>query len=338
MAEVALLFPGQGAQQRGMATGLYGWAPVFTKVIDSVFGLMGTEGKRIRADWLGICSLIDIDDVRRAQPLLFAVDYALARMVLSWGVTPVALLGHSAGELVAATLAGVFTLEEAVRVLLGRVRAAANGPEGGMLAVAAGADDLLRYLTGDVAVAAVNGPRQTMLAGTTEHLRSVDERLRADDFTVRAVPARNPFHSPAMGPVGREAKRAVEKIPLRAPESLIYSGYTGFPLGAAEARDPEFWSRQLTDPVYFGPALDRLLARRELSLIEAGPGQTLTTFARRHRALRSGRSESIPLSPVHPDHEADRQALLAVADRFGASENLAATPIPVSEAAFVNGR
>jgi [acyl-carrier-protein] S-malonyltransferase len=106
---VVLLFPGQGSQYPGMATGLYRREPVFTEAMDEVFDLMGPHAAAIRGDWLGHSALVHIDDVRRAQPLLFAVGYALGRMVHGWGVRPVALLGHSAGELVAGPLARGFT-------------------------------------------------------------------------------------------------------------------------------------------------------------------------------------------------------------------------------------
>jgi len=108
---VALLFPGQGAQYARMAAGLYGHSDVFTGVMDDAFRLLGTQGESIRSDWLHSESPETVDDVTRAQPLLYAVDYALGRLVMSWGIEPAAMLGHSVGEMAAATLAGVFDFE-----------------------------------------------------------------------------------------------------------------------------------------------------------------------------------------------------------------------------------
>ncbi|PRX51428.1 acyl transferase family protein [Prauserella shujinwangii] len=323
----ALMFPGQGAQHQGMATGLYRSERVFADAMDSVFALLGAEGERVRADWLSDEPAIGIDDVRRAQPLLFAVGYALGRLLYSRGVRPTAMLGHSAGELVAATLAGVFELRDAVALVGGRVRHAATMPSGGMLAVAAAPDDLRPYLDDElVAIAAVNAPRQTMLAGPTAPLRAVEARLRADGVIVREVPSTSPFHSPVMAPVAAATERALGRARLRAPRLPVYSAYTGEVLGEQQARDPGFWARQVTDTVYFGPALDRLLADRDVLLVEAGPGQTLAAFARRHRAVREQRSAVVPLLPAQPGGpETDLRSVLDALDRVHAPATRAGT-------------
>ncbi|MEU1280344.1 acyltransferase domain-containing protein [Streptomyces sp. NPDC005805] len=315
---VALLFPGQGSQHHAMAAGLYGREPVFTAAVDAVVSHMGPEGPAITADWLtDAAPAIDIDDVRRAQPLLFAVDYALGRMVLSWGVRPVALLGHSAGELVAAALAGVMPLPDAVRMVMARVREAVKIPPGGMLAVAASAEAVRPYLTADVAVAAVNANQQVMLAGSAEPLTGVEAALRADGFTVVTVPATSPFHSPAMAPASDALEAEYAGIPFREPSLPLYSGYTGGLMRAEDARSPRFWARQVTDTVHFLPALDELLAADDVLLVEAGPRQTLTAFARRHRAVRLGASAALALLPARPGtREADRQSVLNAAARL----------------------
>ncbi|MEW1748382.1 acyltransferase domain-containing protein [Streptomyces angustmyceticus] len=314
---VALLFPGQGSQHTAMAAGLYGREPVFTAAVDAVLELMGPEGPAIRTDWLADTPALAIDDVRRAQPLLFAVDYGLGCMMLSWGIRPAALLGHSAGELVAAVLAGVVPLSTAVAMMRERVVAAVRIPPGGMLAVAAGADALRPYLRADVVVAAVNATSQTMLAGSTAPLAETAAALRADGHTVVTVPATSPFHSPAMAPASAAVERAYTGMPFRAPDLPLYSGYTGGPLGPDDAVSPRFWARQITDPVLFQPALDELLAADDMLLLEAGPRQTLTVFARRHRAVRLGASAVVPLLPARPvSPEADRHAVLTAAGRL----------------------
>jgi malonyl CoA-acyl carrier protein transacylase len=318
---VALLFPGQGSQHAAMAAGLYRREPVFTAAVDAVLDLMGEDGPAIRADWLSRATVrpaIDIDDVRRAQPLLFAVDFALGSMILSWGVRPAALLGHSAGELVAATLAGVVTLPDAVTMVRERVRHAVEIPAGGMLAVAASEERLRPYLLGEVAIAAVNANQQTMLAGPAAQLAFVESRLRADELTVVPVPATSPFHSPAMAPASAAVELAYAAgIRLHEPALPLYSGYTGELLGAEDALSPRFWARQITDTVYFKQALESLLATDDMLLIEAGPRQTLTAFARRHRAVRLGASAAIPLLPARPGPpEADRRSVLNAAARL----------------------
>lgn len=319
---IAFLLPGQGSQYAGMGTALYGIDPVFTSTMDEFFSLVGPEAEDIRSDWLGSTSLVDIDDVQRAQPLLYGVDYALAQMVQSWGVKPAALLGHSAGELVAATLAGVFSLKDAVASQMERVRQAVAIPPGGMLAVAATEEQLRPYLIGKVAIAAVNAARQVMLAGPEDELRSVESLLRADDFIVAVVPATSPFHCPAMAPAAVKAEKQLSAITLNAPNQTIYSGYTGEIMTEKDSVRPEFWAWQVVDTVYFGPALDRLLSSGDFLLVEIGPGQTLTSFARRHRSVRSRASEVIPTLPLPSARDDllsdDRSAALHLAARLWA--------------------
>ncbi|MER7111629.1 acyltransferase domain-containing protein [Streptomyces sp. NPDC000229] len=315
---VALLFPGQGSQHPGMARGLYRREPVFTAAVDAALAHMGDEGRRIREDWLTPGEpRIPIDDVRRAQPLLFAVDYALGRMVLGWGVRPAALLGHSAGELVAAVIAGVVSLPDAVGMVMTRVREAVKIPEGGMLAVAASEQQLRPYLDADVAIAAVNAAQQVMLAGSAEPLAATEARLRADGFTVVTVPATSPFHSPAMAPASDAVEADYRAIPFREPALPLYSGYTGALMRPEEALSPRFWARQITDTVHFRAGLEELLAIEDVLLVEAGPRQTLTAFARRHRAVRLGASAVTPLLPARRGTaEADRQSVLTAAARI----------------------
>jgi acyl transferase domain-containing protein len=300
------MFPGQGSQYPRMAASLYGTDAVFTSVIDEVFELFGEVGSVACEAWL---AGDNIDHVSRAQPLLFAVDYALGRTVLSWGVKPVALVGHSAGEVVAATLADVFTLEEAVSLVRDRVVSAVPIPSGGMLAVAGSEAELVPYLEGDVAIAAVNSARQTMLAGSDAPLASVRARLEADEFIVVTVPATTPFHSPAMQPAVDETLANWTASP-RPPRMPVYSGYTGRLMTAEDAMSPRFWARQLTDAVYFGPALNDLLAMYDVLLVEAGPGQTLTSFARRTKAVRHGASAVLPLLDAANSIEAARSRLV----------------------------
>ncbi|MFF5449524.1 acyltransferase domain-containing protein [Streptomyces sp. NPDC012888] len=308
---VALLLPGQGSQHQGMATGLYRDEPVFRAAVDDVLERWGAEGEAIRADWLGTGTGpgIPIDDVRRAQPLLFAVDHGLGRLLLGWGVTPAEALGHSAGEVVAATLAGVLTVAEAAALVHGRVRAAARVPAGGMLAVAASTRTLRPYLSGQVAVAAVNAPRRTLLAGPRAELAAVTARLTADGLTARPVPATTPFHSPAMEPAVAAAEPAF-RTPPGPPRFPVRSGYTGRLLTAGEAGSPRFWARQIADTVHFGPALTAMLDGGDRLLVECGPGRTLSALAHQQPAVRTGGSTVLSMLP---GDRPDRAAALDVA-------------------------
>ncbi|WNF28385.1 acyltransferase domain-containing protein [Streptomyces sp. C11-1] len=336
---VVLLLPGQGSQREGMATGLYRDDPVFRAAVDEVLEAWGAEGEKIRADWLGTGTGpgIPIDDGRRAQPLLFAVDYGLGRLLMSWGVTPAEALGHSAGEVVAATLAGAFTLREAVALVRGRVRAAASVPPGGMVAVAASVDELVPYLSGQVAVAAVNAPRRTMLAGPSGDLAAVAERLTHDRWTLRPVPATTPFHSPAMEPAVAAAERAFDARP-RPVRFPVRSGYTGRLLTAEETGSARFWARQIADPVHFGPALTALLAGGHRLLVECGPGRTLTSLAFRQSPVYTGGTAVVPMLPGDGPDGSDRSEILqAAAALWCEGHELALGDRPVTPVAPVTG-
>ncbi|MEU6679683.1 acyltransferase domain-containing protein [Streptomyces sp. NPDC046925] len=331
---MALLFPGQGAQQPFMAAGLYRAHPPFRRLMDETFEVWGAEGAALRADWLSESPAVDLDDVRRAQPLLFAVDRALGRLVLDWGVRPAALLGHSVGEVAAATLAGVFTLEEAAGLMAERVAHIESAPPGGMLAVHASAADMAPYLHADVVVGAVNAPRQVILAGSEAPLTASEARLRAAGFTCRRTRALSPFHSPALAPAAQAALPALTRLPLRAPRLPLVSAYTGGPLTPAEAADPRFWAGQPAAPVLFGPALDALLGTGELLLLEAGPGLGLTSLAKRHPVVGPGRSTALGLLPARAKGDAsDLNTLRTAVERLLSEGQLAHDPLPSPEPA-----
>lgn len=302
-----------------MAAGLYGVSDVFTDAMDTAFRLLGSEGAGVRAAWLAPGPAEALDDVSRAQPLLYAVGCALGRLVESWGVDPAALLGHSVGEMVGATLAGILDFADGMRLIKDRMRIFADTPPGGMLAVAASPAQLAGYVTGQVAIAAVNGPRQVLLAGLDTELDAVERRLRAAGVTCRRSRARQAFHSPVVaGAVARSAG-GWAATPLRAPRRLVYSAYLGEVLPDRVACDHRFWADQPARAVLFGPTLDLLLSRGDFLLVEAGPGQGLSALARRHPAVTSGASAVTALLPVRSG--ADDDDLLAVR---GAAERIRA--------------
>lgn len=319
---VILMLPGQGSQYPGMAHGLYGTEAVFTGVVDEVLGLLGAEGRRIRDDWLAERPLVDIDDVTRAQPLLFALDVAYGTLLASWGVRPAALVGHSAGEYAAAVLAGIMSLPDAVAALDARVRALAAAPRGGMAAVAASPALLTPWLTSQVVVGAVNAPTQVMIAGPEPHLSAVTDALDAGSLTWMRTKATTGFHSPSVEAACASTRPAYERIAYRAPRTVVVSGYTTRPLAPPQLSDPGFWAMQPARTVLFGPALNHLLdgagpaGGGPFLLVEAGPGQGLSMLARRHTAVTRNGSAVVPLSPVRAGASLDRRQLAAAAAKL----------------------
>jgi [acyl-carrier-protein] S-malonyltransferase len=323
---VALLLPGQGAQRARMAAGLYGDDDAFTASMDEFFGLLGGEGVALRAAWLDGDPGADLADAVRAQPLLLAVNLALARMVYGWGVRPAALLGHSVGELAAAVLAGVFRLADAVDLMRHRMALFAAAPPGGMLAVAAGVAAVTPVLSPQVVIGAVNAPNQTVLAGPAYPLAEAARRLSEAGLVCRPVASSVAFHSPAAGHLVERSMALLSTLSLHPPDVPVYSAYTAGLLDARTATDPAFWARQLVDPVLFWPALDRLLAGPELpglTVLDLSPGRALACRARRHPAVVSGRSEVLGLLAARPGEAADRDSVRAAARALRVPERAA---------------
>lgn len=324
---VVLLLPGQGSQQPGMLTGLYRREPAFAKAMDAVFDAMGPAAGPLRADWLAERPEVPIHQVTRSAPLLFAVDYALGRMLMDAGLRPDALLGHSIGEWAAATLAGVYELGVAAPIACERAERMAETPPGGMLAVAAGADELREFLgwpdgataVDGLSLAVINAPRQVVLAGLTEALAAVADRLAGAGFTVRKVPAGTAFHSPALADMALHDRELLARVPAHPARIPLYSSCSGGSLAREQIADPAFWAGVPAAPVLFWPALDAVVRDADVVLVECGPGQQLSTLARRHRAVVAGRSAVVPLSPGRSKgHEEDQRALRAAVERLRA--------------------
>ncbi|MGP4114338.1 acyltransferase domain-containing protein [Streptomyces sp. 4N509B] len=307
-----LLLPGQGAQRERMAAGLFGadaaFAREFTTRMTDVFTALGQQGTRLRQEWLRPSPNPAMDEAAVAQPLLLAFGYALGSAVRGAAGPVDILLGHSVGELAAACLAGVFDPQDLGTVVTARASAVGDtglkAGRGGMLAVAATPEDVEKVrgdLGPEVAVAAVNAPRQTVLAGPREPLAVAETRLRRAGFAVRALRSGHAFHSPVMEPTAQRHGEALARLRLAEPEAgvTILSTRTAAPLLPEEATDPHFWAGQLSRPVRYWPALLRLLEeqgdRPGLLLLDASPDRSLSTVARRHPAVRKGASRVIPL-------------------------------------------
>lgn len=290
-AQVAFLFPGQGSQHVGMARGLYDTEPLFRETFDRcAAGFADQLGIDLKAEVFEGSGLESTD---LAQPALFAAEYALAQLVMSYGVTPAALAGHSIGELVAAAVAGVFDLDTAIKVVAKRARLMHAAPPGAMVAVAAGPDDIAEHLTGDVDLAAVNEFGSCVLAGPDQAIRDVTNRLAGAGLVARRVRTSHGFHSQAMDSVLEPFAEFLSSLQLHAPRIPMLSNLTGTWMTDEEATDPGRWARHIRSTVLFADELQTLLAESGRVLVEVGPGGSLSGSAVRmpgwsdsHRAVR----------------------------------------------------
>ncbi len=288
---VALLFPGQGAQHVGMARGLYDTELVFRETFDRCAAGFAQElGVDLKAEVFDGTSLEPTD---LAQPALFAVEYALAQLIMSYGVTPAALAGHSIGELVAATLAGVFDLAVAIKVVSMRARLMHTAPAGAMVAVTSSPDDIAVHMTADVDLAAINEPGSCVVAGPEEAIRTFTDRLAAQGILARRVRTSHGFHSQSMDAVLAPFAKCLSTLTLHAPRIPMLSNVTGTWMTDEEATDPNRWAQHIRFTVRFADELQALLGDTHRVLVEVGPGASLTGSAVRmpgwsetHRAVR----------------------------------------------------
>ncbi|PNG24708.1 type I polyketide synthase, partial [Methylocella silvestris] len=285
--KIAFMFPGQGAQYPAMGQGLFETEPAFA---DSMRRSAEILRPILNAD---LCALLYGDEAERlsaqalqatefAQPALFSVGLALAELWRERGVAPQMMIGHSVGEFVGACLAGVYSHEDALRLIAARGRLMQEMPSGSMMAVRLPEAELAPYLKGDVALAAVNGPKLCVAAGPDDAIAALDAQLSAQGVMTRRLHTSHAFHSPMMEPAANALRKVVEGVKLSPPTVPLISSTTGGWLTAAEAVSPDYWAAHCREPVRFSAGLKTMLdaAGPDPILIEAGPGVTLSTLAR----------------------------------------------------------
>ncbi|WP_431902928.1 SDR family NAD(P)-dependent oxidoreductase [Nonomuraea sp. bgisy101] len=300
--QVAFLFSGQGAQYGGMAAELYENEPVFREAVDECSAILD-----IREQIFATGEEADerLRQTSLTQPALFTVEYALARLWLSLGVEPAAMIGHSIGEYVAATIAGVFTLPDALRLVEARGRLIQGMPTGSMLAVQLMPDEVAPLLPDDVSVATVNGPGTCVVAGPSASVRELAEMLEEEGVGCTALRTSHAFHSAMMEPMLGEFRALVAATELSAPSLPFLSNVSGTWITAAEATDPSYWARHVREPVRFGDCVANLIADGEWIMIECGPGRQLSGLAKAQ--LPAGAVGPLPSLPGPRDKAGDVQ-------------------------------
>ncbi|MFD6156187.1 type I polyketide synthase [Nocardia sp. NPDC060256] len=221
------------------------------------------------------------EGTEQSQVALFAVEYALAGMWREFGAEPRELLGHSLGELVCATIAGVFELPDALALVVERGRIMAASPPGGMLAISKGADVIAERLPDDVWLAADNSASRCVVAGSPAALFRLAGELSEEGVPSSLLPVGHAFHTPLMDEAAARFAELVRKVPRQAPRVPFWSNVTGAPITAEQAVDPAYWARQMTSTVRFREAATGLVDRNQGTVaLEVGPGKSLVSFLR----------------------------------------------------------
>lgn len=285
---VAFMFAGGGAQYPRMGADLYRSEEVYRTEVDQCLRLLRPH---LDFDLKALLypeesameeAAAELERPSRALPALFVSQYAQAKLWMSWGVTPSALIGHSMGEYTAACLAGVFSLEDALAVVSTRGKLFEQVPEGGMLSVMATAESLAPLLSDDLSIAAVNAPSLLVVSGPVAALNKLEQTLTTHEIEYQRLHISVAAHSSMLEPILAPFANFLKDIKLQPPQMPFISNLSGDWITAAEATDPNYWVKHLRHTIQFADGVAKLLQDGTYALLEVGPGRTLATFAKLH--------------------------------------------------------
>ncbi|HEB83354.1 MAG TPA: alpha/beta fold hydrolase, partial [Gammaproteobacteria bacterium] len=301
-------FSGQGSQYINMGRELYENEAFFRDTIDRCASLLHSELELDIRDILypavgqEQAAADQLKQTALTQPALFVVEYALARLLMHWGIIPVAMVGHSIGEYVAACIADVFSVEDALRLVALRGRLMQGLPAGAMLSVGMHEADIEAILPEELSLAALNAPASSVVSGPTEAINAFRRRLEESGISERVLHTSHAFHSGMMDPILDEFTAAVADIELHAPTIPYISNVTGDWISEQQVCDPAYWSQHLRQAVRFADGVRLLVETSNQTLLEVGPGNTLSALARQTIGPVTG---ALVLNTMH--HPTDSQ-------------------------------
>ncbi|KAB2343707.1 type I polyketide synthase [Actinomadura rudentiformis] len=331
--KVGFLFSGLSPLRPGIGAGLYRRHPVFAAELDACDEVLTPiVGRPVKDMVLGTCGMEDAQALGLAQygqPVQFALQYALARLWMSWGIRPTSAAGHSMGEVAAGAVAGLFSLADAARLIALRARLMDSvRTPGCMVSVGADADAVAPLLAEypDVAVAAINAPQQCVISGGSASIEEITAGLAAQDIEFARLTVSQASHSPLMAEVAEELREALAGVEFTEPAITLVSAVTG---QAARHSDfsADYWARHIAEPVNFVAAMQALDRRGKHLFIEIGPSATLTSLGR--RCVPTGRH--VWLASMHSSDQEGAVLLESVAKAYAAGQ-------PISWRDFHRGR
>jgi amino acid adenylation domain-containing protein len=279
------VFPGQGSQYVNMGLELYRSEAVFREAVDECALILESEMKEdirkiIFPERTGEAADEKINNTYYTQPALFVIEYALAKLWMSWGVYPTAFVGHSIGEFVAAHLSGIFSLADGLKLISTRGRLMAELEKGSMLSVRAPHESVHSILTKDISLAAINSPHLCVVAGPKAAIVLFSGKLREMNIQNKPLHTSHAFHSSMMDPIITPFRKVVESVSLNSPRITIFSTVTGKQLTEKEATDPGYWSGHLRSTVKFSNAVIEAMDNGFTTMLESGPRNVASTLVR----------------------------------------------------------
>lgn len=337
------MFPGIGDHYLQVGRGLYEAIPYFREVVDAcdaelrpflnhslidlLYPTEATKQTEAPSSGLDLAAMLGrksvasanneqearLQETAVAHPLVFSIEYALARLLQRWGIEPSGLIGYSLGEYVAATIAGVLTLKDALILVARRAQLIQALPPGKMLAVPLSREDVAPYLNQQLSFSAHNGDALTILAGEAEAILEVQQQLLEKQIACRLLDTTHAFHSHMMQGAVADLTKLAQTITFSVPKIPYLSNVTGTWITAQQATDPTYWAQHMCQPVQFFSMLHNLLEKAQnYHLIEVGPGQSLGAFVKQHPQCKPEQYASIyPTLRYSYDHQDDHWFLLA---------------------------
>ena len=290
MEGVVFLFPGQGSQHINMGRELYEQELVFKQSIDACAELLIPIMQEDIRNIIFPSSINSeteqkIHNTYYTQPALFMIEYALAKLWMSWGIRPLALIGHSIGEFVAAHLAGVYSLQDGLHLIFSRGRLMSTLPTGSMLSVRSGEEKIISLLPEGLSLAAVNGPNLSVVSGPEKKVMDFSKSLTAKGIVNKLLQTSHAFHSAMMDPILTDFEELVSSVQMRDPQIPIISTLTGKWIMNGEMTSSAYWSDQLRLPVRFSDAIKTIAEQEGKIMLESGPGHVLATLVR-HQGIK----------------------------------------------------
>ncbi|MDB5139424.1 MAG: ppsE [Mucilaginibacter sp.] len=291
-SEIVFMFPGQGSQYVNMGRDLYDNEPVFAAAVNECIALLKDT---LHANILDVIyssvndetSAEKIKNTFYTQPAIFIIEYAMAKLWISWGIQPTILIGHSIGEFVAAHFAGVFNLNDALYLICTRAKLVSDVAGGSMLSVRCEAGQLATILPENVSIAAINSNRLCVVAGSDDAIAAFAAYLEEIEIPGRLLQTSHAFHSAMMDNIIAPFETAVKTIKLNPPVKPLVSTVTGKWMSEAEATSPAYWADHLRKTVRFADAIDTLQEEDGRFLLEVGPGNALATLSRQQISIKS---------------------------------------------------